>query len=473
MGGLGAVTAAGAAVARHTSKGIPMTPPPSDLVARARRALIECLRDCGMTAVDAVAAADDAAGSSPPPHGPAAGGRPAARSGHRGPSPDGFVLVYSMVAMVGLLALGSLAVDYGHVQLAKVQVQRAADAAARAGAVQLGQGGDPALAAAAAVAAATATAAANPSDDHPLVLAPADVLVGNWDPSQTPAFAPARLPLNACRVALARDGVANPAVPLTLAAVVGANACDVHASATAHVDPPPSPYGLVGIDRVSFGSLGVLATVTGDLASNGPVRVGTPLGVGVTVSGNVRSYNSAVTRGSATHVGGVTTPLSDALTYPDVQLPRHNDNARVAAYLNGTDDFTAVAGATVPAGTYVVHDLNLLGGVAVNVAGPVVFYVTGQLNLAAGVNLLGSPNTDPLAFVVNVVRGGAVRFLANLVTPIAMVIYAPQSDIVIAVGVNRFTGTLVGKTLDVTLPVLGTFVEVKPAARPPAVTTDV
>ena len=53
-----------------------------------------------------------------------------------------------------------------------------------------------------------------------------------------------------------------------------------------------------------------------------------------------------------------------------------------------------------------------------------------------------------------------------------MVIYAPSSPITIAVGVNRFTGTLVGKTLDVSLPVLGRFVEVKPAARPAAVTTD-
>ena len=446
-----------------------MTPSPSDLVARARRALLECLADCGMAAVNATGKED--AASSPGDADP--GDRQRPRAGHRGGSRDGMVLVYSMVAMVALLAVASLAVDYGHVQLAKVQVQRAADAAARAGAAQLGRGGDPATAAAAAVAAATATAAANPSDDHPLVLSPADVQVGNWDPTQAPAFAPARLPLNACRVALARDGMANPAVRLTLAAVVGANACGVRAAAVAHVDPPPSPFGLVGIDRVTFGSVGVLATVAGDLASNGPVRVGTPLGVGVTVSGNVQSYNSSVTRGSAARVGGVTTPLSDALTYPDVALPRRNDNARVAAYLNGSDDFTAVAGGTVPAGTYVVHDLNLLGGVAVNVAGPVVFYVTGQLNLAAGVNLLGSPNTDPLAFVVNVVRGGAVHFLANLVTPIAMVIYAPQSDIVIAVGVHRFTGTLVGRTLDVALPVLGTFVEVKPAARPPAVTTDV
>ncbi len=109
---------------------------------------------------------------------------------------------------------------------------------------------------------------------------------------------------------------------------------------------------------------------------------------------------------------------------------------------------------------------------AVNVAGPAVFYVTGSLNLAAGVDLLGAPNADPANFTVNVTDGGTVHFLASLLTPVAMVLYAPHSDVVIAVGVNRFTGTLVGKTLDIALPVLGSFVEVKPTNTRATVTTE-
>ena len=322
------------------------------------------------------------------------------------------------------------------------------------------------------MAAADATVANNPSDGQPLGVAAGGVVVGNYDPAQSPAFSPLRLPLNACTVAVARDGRANPPVPLTLAPLLGQTACQVHATATAHVVPPPSPYGLVGIDHVSFASVGVLAHVVGDLASNGPVSVGTPLGVGVSVSGNAQSYDGSVCWGSAAHVGGTTTPLTDALAYPDVALPRTNNNAALGRNLDGSGNFTAVVGVTLPAGTYVVHDLNVLAGVAVDVAGPVTFYVTGDLNLAGSVDLLGAANTDPAMFVVNVVRGGGVHFLANLLTPVAMVIYAPDSDITITVGVTRFTGTLVGRSLDLSLPIASTFVEVKPTPKPPAVTTD-
>ena len=387
------------------------------------------------------------------------------------PARRGMVLVYSLIMMLGLLALGSLAVDYGHAQLAKIEVQRAADYAARAAAWQLTTSTDPATATAAAIAAAATVAADNPSDGAALMLGPNDVQVGNWDDTQSPVFSASRLPLNAVTVSVHRNGTTNPTVPLTLAPLVGMQSVAVAATATARVQPPPSPYGLVGINSVNFGSLGVLATVTGDLASNGPISVGSPLGVGVSVSGNVQSYESTVSKGTAVHVSGVTTPLTAALAYPSVQLPSSNNNGRIAQYLNGVDDFTAVAGGTVPAGTYVVHDLNVVAGVAVNVAGPVVFYVTGSLNLAAGVNLLGSTNTNSANFTVNVVRGGSVNFVGNLLTPVAMVIYAPQSDIVIAVGVNHYTGLLVGQTLNITLPILGSFTEVKPVVKPAAVTT--
>ena len=437
----------------------------------ARRALIDCIAGSGMTAVEAHAAATPDGDRTPVPA-DADGGEPTLGEPLLGRRDGGMVLVYGLLMMTALVGLASLAVDYGRAQVAKGEVQRAADAAARAGVWQLAQSADPTAAAAAAVLAADTVAADNPSDGQPLVLAPTDVLVGNWDDAQTPPFAVGRLPLNAVRVSVRRDGTANPTVPLALAPLVGRSAVSVQATATARVQPPPSPYGLVGIDSATFGSLGVLATVVGDLASNGPVHVGTPLGVGVSVSGNAQSYAASVAKGSAAHVAGVTSPLTAALAYPDAVVPARNDNARIAPFLNGVNDFTAVLGGTVPAGTYVVHDLNLIAGVALNLSGPAVFYVTGSLNVAGTVDLRGSPNTDPANLTVNVAPGGQVHFLANLLTPLAMVIYAPDSDVAIAVGVNRFTGTIVGKTLNVALPVLGTFVEVKPTATLAKVTTE-
>jgi Flp pilus assembly protein TadG len=47
------------------------------------------------------------------------------------------VLVYSLILMGVLIALASMAVDYGRTQVAKTQLQAAADAAARAAVQQL------------------------------------------------------------------------------------------------------------------------------------------------------------------------------------------------------------------------------------------------------------------------------------------------------------------------------------------------
>lgn len=56
---------------------------------------------------------------------------------HPPPARRGSVLIYSMLAMVGLLAAGMLAVDLGRVQLVKSELRAAADAAAWAGAANI------------------------------------------------------------------------------------------------------------------------------------------------------------------------------------------------------------------------------------------------------------------------------------------------------------------------------------------------
>jgi uncharacterized membrane protein len=64
----------------------------------------------------------------------------------------GVVFIYSMVMMAVLIGLCSLAVDFGHIQIVNIQLQRAADAAAMAGAQQLPNGNAAVNAAALAVA---------------------------------------------------------------------------------------------------------------------------------------------------------------------------------------------------------------------------------------------------------------------------------------------------------------------------------
>src|SRR5882724_760827 len=81
--------------------------------------------------------------------------------------PRGMTLVYAIILMTMLSGFVSLGVDYGRVQLAKTQMERAAFAASRAGAAGIGDG--------TASAKAIQFAAANLVDGTPLVLQAGDV----------------------------------------------------------------------------------------------------------------------------------------------------------------------------------------------------------------------------------------------------------------------------------------------------------
>src|SRR3954447_599107 len=87
------------------------------------------------------------------------------------------VMIYSVVAMTGLLLVASLAVDYGRVQLAKTEMQCAVDAAARAATAYLPSDTSGARAAAISVAAMHQVAG------DTLVLQSGDVVFGKWNPA--------------------------------------------------------------------------------------------------------------------------------------------------------------------------------------------------------------------------------------------------------------------------------------------------
>jgi Flp pilus assembly protein TadG len=362
--------------------------------------------------------------------------------------------------LITLTGLCTLAVDFGHLQVAKMELHSAADAAAIAAAEQL-ENGTAAAQEAAAVTAAIQIAGANLSDGQPIPVFSSDVTFGNWDLTQTPNFSGSRLPVNAVSVTTHRDTSHGNPLFISWGTLLGLSACNVADTAIAQVNTTRSTYGIVGINHVNFGSLGVLASIEGDVVSDGDINIGTPLGLLVGVTGNAQSFGGTVTHGGLAHISGSTSALKNTLSYPSVQLPATNNNNQIAGNLNAAGDFDALLAADIPAGTYVVHDLNFLAGLAVNFEGPVTFYVTGCFNMAATINLLGQNNTSPANFNVLVTPGGSVNFLANLLTPLYMNLYAPDSPISLSVGLNQFNGSIIGKTLDINLPVAGTFVEQK------------
>ncbi|HEX8325054.1 MAG TPA: pilus assembly protein TadG-related protein [Tepidisphaeraceae bacterium] len=143
------------------------------------------------------------------------------------------VLIYASIVLVALLALASLAVDWGQVQLGKTQAQNAADAAALYAANGI-LTGTPAEARAQAISAA----GQNRVDNAAVVLTASDIEFGIWDPvgrvfqTLDPASESAA---TAVRVTVRRSASRNNAVRLTFGGAIGKPTINVTASAIATV----------------------------------------------------------------------------------------------------------------------------------------------------------------------------------------------------------------------------------------------
>jgi Flp pilus assembly protein TadG len=147
----------------------------------------------------------------------------------------GFTLFYAMFAMVALCAIASLAVDYGRVQLAKAELRRAADAAARAGAAGLLDGTSQATRL------AKSYASSNRVDTLPLDLRNQDISFVNWDSAtgtyQTLSGWQADN-ANAVRIVARRGHARENAIPTMFASVIGFDAIDISAESIALLIPP-------------------------------------------------------------------------------------------------------------------------------------------------------------------------------------------------------------------------------------------
>jgi len=138
----------------------------------------------------------------------------------------GIALIYTVIAVSALMAMISLAVDLGRVEMTKTQLQRAADAAARYGASGLaniinGQS--------AAAANAVAAAADNLADGTPVVLDPQnDVQLVIWN-STTGTYTVTNDPTlaNGVRVTPQRSAARGNAVAMTFARLIGVTSCDI------------------------------------------------------------------------------------------------------------------------------------------------------------------------------------------------------------------------------------------------------
>jgi Flp pilus assembly protein TadG len=141
----------------------------------------------------------------------------------------GIAMIYVVVSLAVMMGFCSLAVDLGRVQVAKTELRRAADAAARAGVAQLLSGG-----ASAAQTAAINMAANNNCDGSAVVLTTSQVTVGIWNSSghsfATSGTADNITTFQAIKVQARRTSANGNPIPLVFGEIIGVPTCDISAN---------------------------------------------------------------------------------------------------------------------------------------------------------------------------------------------------------------------------------------------------
>jgi len=348
----------------------------------------------------------------------------------------------------------SLAIDLGRVQVAKTQLQRAVDAAARAGAASLGSGGSDSDIRDA----VTLWASYNKVDGNDLLVKSDDVQLGNWDSSASPKFSTTRVPKNAVKVNGALTTARGNAVPLICARVLGQSNCEVHANVIATC--ATNFYGMVGLDYISLKGNAVASywsdgsAGTGDqgnVASNGSI----------TLNGNTLIRGDAhpgpgQTVSDVGKVTGSTAPLTAPLSFPNGNAGAYatnNDNTIIPAAFMTTNGGLRVGNnksLTLPGGNYYFNDVDLKAGGVLTFTGPATIYCYGNLdvsghavtfgNIPGNLKIVMCPdsNGNPPGWVWS---HGTSDLYAN--------IYSPQNQF-FSDGSGQIYGWLVARSIDMT-----------------------
>lgn len=179
------------------------------------------------------------------------------------------VLIYTMVALVALMGLASLAVDYARVRLVKTQLTGAAVAAARAAVVEIPDGKADVKTTAVAV------GQKNYADGVQVTIKKADVILGVWN-STSNTFTATNNNANAVQVTAKRKSGYGGGVPLLFGSVVGRSTCDVNVTVIAtltgtspvRVPGTANPW-LAGMADGTYGG----SAVSGTAPENSPPEV--------------------------------------------------------------------------------------------------------------------------------------------------------------------------------------------------------
>lgn len=361
----------------------------------------------------------------------------------------GTILVLAAIIMIPVFAFVALSVDVGYIAVVKTQLQNAADASALGGAQALIDGPR------AARDASLDVSKRNKAAGRPVKLTPADVEVGRWD-AETATFFPlvgaAQNSANAVRVT---SRLPDEVLKLFFAPVLGIATTKVSASAVAEMQVNRCGRFIGLVDVVvasgytdSYNSdLGSYHSQTpdnkGHLCSNGPIEVQNALVNGDATPG--QGYAVSITGGGGKVTGSVR-PHFNPVEAPAVDASaasKFNNNENIPPqFLDNSGNLKVSTRDTLelPGGTYYI-DANFSINGEMRLLGPVVFYVTGRVNISGKGLINESLNPSDLTLNVvgdNVNISGSADFYG--------VIYAPNSTVKIS-GQAEYFGAALGKHL--------------------------
>lgn len=222
----------------------------------------------------------------------------------------GLTIIYIGVSMIVICLFLSYMVDLGRIKLAKAELQRTVDSAARAGANEIGR--EPSVIRAAAL--KYANNKANVVDDRMLNLTEQDVEIGIWD-TNTLKFTSVSdknyLIANAVRVSTVRKG--KDAIPLFFGKAIGQDVQGIRAHSVAmyipgvnvnqKVDARANPFlaGMpAGTKASTMNPKVAINTAVADVAGNTTSPKNSPVAITMAISEGMR-FNFDSISGTAQH----------------------------------------------------------------------------------------------------------------------------------------------------------------------------
>jgi hypothetical protein len=346
--------------------------------------------------------------------------------------------VYVSIVSLALLGFVSLGVDFGRVEVAKTELQRAADAAALYGSTGASDG----------TYSAKAIDAANDNkvDGSALVLTNADVQSITWN-SGTGTYTTGGASPNGVKVSAYRIASRGTAIPLMFGSLIGMPTCNIHATSVAVYSSGLPPYGWVGLNSVllqnntikldsyssdagTYGGSNILTH--GYTATNG----GMTMTGGVTISQNIYMLASQSLTANGSPSYGTRQALSASLTYPAIST------YPVGSILLGNVNNGTTLGSGSTNTNYYSTGVIINSGQTLNINGPVTLYVNGNFTINGTVNTY---QNLPANFTVRQMSGSGI----NITTPTLYAdIYGPQAPANIGSGTTLY-GRLISSQLSV------------------------